>query len=172
MDDDSWNNGTADLPVPLNGADLAEYEGPILRAVESCNSYNEGNLMLCFRKEWNPGVKEKVLSAIPSVDINTNILKISFFEKIFGTSSTNGLLLIANSLLIAFVIYYAVKLAYSNYTNQPVESPHHFVFRLLILGISINSSFFICEQILNINHLLSSSIQELGQSIFQQLYAR
>ena len=69
MDDDSWNNGTADLPVPLNGADLAEYEGPILRAVESCNSYNEGNLMLCFRKEWNPGVKEKVLSAIPSVEI-------------------------------------------------------------------------------------------------------
>ena len=98
--------------------------------------------------------------------IDTNILKISFFEKIFGTSSTNGLLLIANSLLIAFVIYYAVKLAYSNYTSQPVESPHHFVFRLLILGISINSSFFICEQILNINHLLSSSIQELGQSIF------
>ena len=91
--------------------------------------------------------------------IDTNILKISFFEKIFGTSSTNGLLLIANSLLIAFVIYYAVKLAYSNYTSQPVESPHHFVFRLLILGISINSSFFICEQILNINHLLSSSIQ-------------
>ena len=35
MDDDSWNNGTADVPVPLNGADLAEYEGPILRAVES-----------------------------------------------------------------------------------------------------------------------------------------
>ena len=69
MDDDSWNNGTADLPVPLNGADLAEYEGPILRAVESCNSKNEGNLMLCFRKEWNPGVKEKVLSAIPSVEI-------------------------------------------------------------------------------------------------------
>ena len=69
MDDDSWNNGTADLPVPLNGADLAEYEGPILRAVESCNSYNEGNLMLYFSKEWNSGVKEKVLSAIPSVEI-------------------------------------------------------------------------------------------------------
>jgi hypothetical protein len=69
MDDDSWNNGTADVPVPLNGADLAEYEGPILRAVESCNSHNAGNLMLCFRKEWNPGVKEKVLSAIPSLEI-------------------------------------------------------------------------------------------------------
>ena len=25
--------------------------------------------MLYFRKEWNPGVKEKVLSAIPSVEI-------------------------------------------------------------------------------------------------------
>ena len=25
--------------------------------------------MLCFRKKWNPGVKEKVLSAIPSVEI-------------------------------------------------------------------------------------------------------
>ncbi len=100
------------------------------------------------------------------VFVDNNILKISFFEKILGTSSTNGLLLIANSLLVAFVIYYSAKLAYSNYTSQPIESPHHFILKLLILGICINSSYFICDQLLNINSLLSSSIQELGQSIF------
>lgn len=100
------------------------------------------------------------------VFIDTNILKVPFFEKIFGTYSNNGLLLIANSLLIAFVIYYAVKLAYSSYTSQPIESPRHFILKLLILGICINSSYFICEQFLNINYLFSSSIQELGQYIF------
>ena len=42
--------------------------------------------------------------------INTDILHDSFFEKIFGTNSTNGLLLVANSLLIAFVLYYCFKL--------------------------------------------------------------
>ena len=90
------------------------------------------------------------------VFIDTNILKVPFFEKIFGTYSNNGLLLIANSLL----------LAYSSYTSQPIESPRHFILKLLILGICINSSYFICEQFLNINYLFSSSIQELGQYIF------
>ena len=74
------------------------------------------------------------------VFIDTNILKVPFFAKIFGSYSNNGLLLIANSLLIAFVIYYAVKLAYSSYPSQPIESPRHFILKLLILGICINSS--------------------------------
>ena len=89
MDDDSWNNGTADVPVPLNGADLAEYEGPILRAVESCNSHNAGNLMLCFRKEWNPGVKEKVLSAIPSLEIRGGELMALSLIHIYRTFISN-----------------------------------------------------------------------------------
>ena len=44
------------------------------------------------------------------VFINTDILNESFIQKIFGTSSGNGLLLIVNSLLVGFLIYYGIKL--------------------------------------------------------------
>ena len=100
--------------------------------------------------------------------IDTSILDDSFFEKIFGTDSSNGLLLIANSLLIAFALYYCFKLLYSNFVSIQIESPHQFVFKLVIFGIVINFSYFICERLLYINYLISSSIIEIGENIFSQ----
>lgn len=100
--------------------------------------------------------------------INTNILQDSFFEKIFGTNSTNGLLLIANSLLVAFTLYYCFKLLYANFVSIQVESPYQFIFKLIIFGITINFSYFICEKLIYINYLISSSIREIGENIFGQ----
>lgn len=97
--------------------------------------------------------------------IDTNILNNSTFEKIFGVNSSNGILLIANSLLIAFVIYYGIKLLYSYYMNIQIERPYQFVFKTLIFAIALNCSYFICSQFLNINSLLSSSIRSIGENI-------
>ena len=66
------------------------------------------------------------------VFINNDILNDSIFEKIFGTSTSNGLLIIANSLLIGFSIYYAIRLLYSYYMNLQIERPYQFIFKLLI----------------------------------------
>ena len=71
--------------------------------------------------------------------IDTNILNNSTFEKIFGVNSSNGILLIANSLLIAFVIYYGIKLLYSYYMNIQIERPYQFVFKLLIFAILLSA---------------------------------
>lgn len=46
--------------------------------------------------------------------INTDILNTSYFRNIFGTSSSNGILLIANSLIIGFLLYYCGRLLLSN----------------------------------------------------------
>lgn len=100
--------------------------------------------------------------------INTDILHDSFFEKIFGTNSTNGLLLVANSLLIAFVLYYCFKLLYSNFVSTQIESPSQFIFKLIIFGIVINCSYFVCEKIIYINYLISESICAIGKNIFGQ----
>ena len=100
--------------------------------------------------------------------INTDILHDSFFEKIFGTNSTNGLLLVANSLLIAFVLYYCFKLLYSNFVSTQIESPSQFIFKLIIFGIIINCSYFVCEKIIYINYLISGSICAIGKNIFGQ----
>lgn len=62
-------------------------------------------------------------------------------------------------------IYYCVRLFYSHYTEANIEKPYQFVFKLLIFSIIVNFSYFIIEQVLNINYLISASIQEIGKSI-------
>jgi hypothetical protein len=100
------------------------------------------------------------------VFIDGNILNESFLQKVFGTSSSNGILLIVNSLLVGFLIYYAIRLLYSHYIGLQIERPYQFVFKIIIFGICINCSYFILEQLININSFLSSSIREVGENIF------
>lgn len=97
--------------------------------------------------------------------INSNILTDSFFEKAFGYTSNNGLLFIANSLLTAVCIYYCFKLIYSHFTGIQIERPYQFIFKLLIFGIFINSSFFICEFFLHFTSLITDAIRDVGTSI-------
>ena len=100
------------------------------------------------------------------VFINSDILHDKYFDKLFGTSTTNGILLISNSLLIGFLIYYAVKFMISNFTFTRIEHPTQFVFKCIIFGICMNSSFFIIEQILDLNFTICNLIRSLGQDLF------
>ena len=97
------------------------------------------------------------------VFVNEDILTNSKFESLFGSSSKNGILLIANSLIIAFFIYYCIKLFLSYYSTKQVERPYQFIFKLLLICIIVNCSYFICDQILYINNLISSSFCEIGE---------
>ena len=98
--------------------------------------------------------------------INSDILNDKFMNSFFGTSTTTGLILLANSLLIAFALYYIVKYAFSHYSNTQIEQPFQFLFKLFIYTILANSSYFLVEQIININSLISLSIREIGENIF------
>lgn len=100
--------------------------------------------------------------------IDSDILKDTYFSSIFGTSSQNGILLIANSLIIGMVIYYLFKLVYSHYLSIEIEKPIQFFFKLIIFSIFINCSFFICDQLITINSYISLSIRDLGESIFNE----
>ena len=61
--------------------------------------------------------------------INSDILKDKNFENIFGTSTSNGILLIANSLLLGFLLYFAIKYLISHFTFSNVEQPHSFLIK-------------------------------------------
>ena len=98
--------------------------------------------------------------------INEDILKESFLENLLGNSFSKSLLIIANSLLFGFSLYYCFKLLFSHFTYVEIEKPYQFIFKLLIFGICINFSYFIVEEILYINYLISSSICEIGKNIF------
>ena len=100
--------------------------------------------------------------------VNSNILNDKYFGKIFGTSSTNGILLIANALLIGYILYYATKYLSSNFTFSKIENPTQFIFKLIVFGIAMNSSYFIIQQILDINSSISSAIRSIGEDLFRQ----
>ena len=97
--------------------------------------------------------------------IDSSIIDNSFFEKFLGASGKTGILYLTDALLLAIIIYYAIRYSYSVFTGNNVEKPTQFIFKMIIIGIFINSSFFLCEQILNINYLISGSIQDIGKSI-------
>lgn len=98
--------------------------------------------------------------------IDKNILNNSVFKKIFGSTGNNGLLVIANSLLVGFSLYYAIRLIYSYYMNLQIERPYQFIFKLLIFGIVMNCSYFICNQFIQINSFISDAIRTVGSNIF------
>lgn len=100
--------------------------------------------------------------------INSDIIYDSFFEKILGTSTSNGILLICNSLLFGFFIYYAIKYLFSHFTYSQVETPLQFIFKVLIFGLCINFSYFFIEEILNLVSSITLAIRGIGESLFNK----
>lgn len=82
-----------------------------------------------------------------------------------GTNSYSGIILVANSLIVGFAIYYAARYLFSVYSNSQIEKPYQFIFKIIIVTICVNSSYFICEQILEINFLISGSIRSVGERL-------
>ncbi len=100
--------------------------------------------------------------------INSEILNDKNFENIFGTSTTNGILLIANSLLLGIILYFAIKHFLSHFTYSQIENPHSFLIKLVICGICMNCSYFLLTQFLDIMSNISLAIRGLGESLFNK----
>ena len=100
--------------------------------------------------------------------ISSDIIYDSFFEKILGTSASNGILLISNSLLFGFMLYYAIQYLLAHFTYKPTERPVQFIFKAVIFGICINFSYFFIEQILNLFSNITLSIRGIGEDLFNK----
>lgn len=98
--------------------------------------------------------------------IGSDILADKNFEKIFGTSASNGILLIANSLLLGFLLYYSLRYLMSHLTYQNVEHPFSFIIKMVIFGICMNFSFFLIQIFLDLNFNISLAIRNLGENLF------
>lgn len=100
--------------------------------------------------------------------INSDILQDKNFENLFGTQASNGILLIANSFLLAFILYYSARYLIAHFTYTQTETPFNFILKLILCGIAMNFSFSIIEIILNLNSNVSLSIRNLGETLFNK----
>ena len=100
--------------------------------------------------------------------ISSDILYDSYFEKILGTSSSNGILLISNSLLFGFILYYSIKYLLAHFTYKSIENPLQFVFKVIIFGICINFSYFLIKIYLDLISNVTLAIRGIGEDLFNK----
>ena len=100
--------------------------------------------------------------------VNSSILQDKNFENIFGTSTSNGILLIANSLLLGIILYFAIKFLLSHFTFSQIERPHSFLIKLIICGICMNFSYFLLREFLDIFSYITLAIRGLGETLFNK----
>lgn len=68
-------------------------------------------------------------------------------------------------MLLGFILYYCFRMFISYYMGLQIEKPYSFLLKTVICAICVNSYTSLCEQFLNINSLLSSSILEVGNNL-------
>lgn len=98
--------------------------------------------------------------------IKSSILSDGNFQKILGQSANDGILLVCNSLILGFIIYYAINYLISHLIYSKIDSPKQFIFKSIIFIAIMNSSLWICSEIINIISLITTAISDLSSSLF------
>lgn len=100
--------------------------------------------------------------------INTDILKNSAINKLLGNNMAEGLLLICNALVIGFILFYAANFLFSHLTYAKVASPSQFIFKCIIFIALMNTSLWICTEIINLISIITNLIRNIGENYFNQ----
>jgi hypothetical protein len=90
--------------------------------------------------------------------ITPEILKEEPLKNIFFENKINGITIIANALILFYLIYYSFTQLLSLYNGNKAENIYSFVIKLIIVSVLVNNSYFICEQILNIFSTFTGTI--------------
>lgn len=98
--------------------------------------------------------------------INSDILHDEYFSKIFGINSGNGILLLSNALVFGFLLFYSFQLLFSHLGITQSERPSKFIFKLIVFGICMNFSFFICDQMIYLNIIITNTIRQIGENLY------
>lgn len=100
--------------------------------------------------------------------INPEITETNYLEKIMGENTNTGLLILANALLLAFILYYAIRRFTAFYIGQDVESPYQFFIKAIFIAILMNFSLNICSSIVSFSYEISEFICGLGDHLFNK----
>ena len=98
--------------------------------------------------------------------ITPDILQNNSIKKIIGESNYSGILLICNSLVFGFIIYYSINYLISHITYSKIDSPKQFIFKSIIFIAIMNSSIWICEEIINFISLITNTLSDISNNLF------
>ena len=106
----------------------------------------------------------KILDEITFID--TDIINSKYFSNLLSDKS-NGLIILANSLLFAILIYYGASFLFSHFSpSKNHQKPLPFLCRFVLCAILINYSEFICEQIIYVFSIITDCVREFRIFLF------
>lgn len=97
--------------------------------------------------------------------IDKSIINDTNIYRFIGNFDSDGILLICNSLLLGFLLYYIVTLLLSYFTFSQIQKPYQFIIKLFLCAVFMNSSIFILEKFITLFSTISSFIRQVGENI-------
>jgi len=97
--------------------------------------------------------------------VNESILNREPLKTLFVKSDGEGLIVLAISFVIFFLVYYIIVRTITMYNGESTENVFKYMLRVVLCVICSASSLFVCEQILSINGLLTDVIASIGKDL-------
>lgn len=97
--------------------------------------------------------------------IGPSIFEEEPLKRIIVPNQANGIILVANSCLLFFILYYVFTQLLSLYNGNKVEHVYAFVIKIILVGIISNHSYFITKEILTISNYFNISIELAGKEV-------
>lgn len=102
------------------------------------------------------------------INITPEILNREPLKTLFSKNELNGVILIANTFILFYIIHYVISQIISIYNGKNIENIYQFIIKVIIIGILVNNSHFICELILKIFNGLSNAIDIFCRSFINK----
>ena len=126
------------------------------------------NLNLISEKLFK-SVEEQVYKVLDElVIIGPEILNQEPLKNICYSEKVNGIIIIANSLILFYIIYFIFNQLINLYNSKILENVYKFIIKITIIGIVVNYSYYICEELLNLFKLLSECVELFCKEITNQ----
>lgn len=97
--------------------------------------------------------------------INDSFLKKEPLQTLFVKSEGKSFVILAMSFVIFFLVYYTIARTIAMYNGENIENIFKYMLRIILCVICSSCSLFLCEQLLNINGLLTEVILKIGKDI-------
>lgn len=116
------------------------------------------NLNLLSDKVFKILEKEIYTTLDSIIDITPDILSKEPLKTLFAKNDINGIILIANTLILFYIIHYIITQIISIYNGKNIENIYQFIIKIIIVGIFVNNSHFVCELILKTFNGISNAV--------------
>lgn len=97
--------------------------------------------------------------------INEEILAKEPLNTLFVKAENEGLIILVMSFVLFFLMYYIIARTIAMYNGESIDNVFKYILRIIICVICSVSSIFLCEQVLNINGILTETIANIGKDL-------